>query len=94
MKLFFLIFFLTQFSKAEYRVFILKIENTQTQTAKTIKSTLDPEQYKSIYLLKPTETISYVDTWRCMGSTRDFMPLCNAPPKIEKPPQQNVQNKS
>ena len=96
--IFFLTFFYLQCTFAEYRVFVLKIENSKTKVTKTLKSTLDPNQYKTIYLLGADETISYVDTWRCMGATRDFKAMCSAPlrlpasaPKIAP---QNVQKKS
>ncbi len=82
---------------AEYRVFTLKITNTKTQISRTIKSTLDPEQYKSYYPLSNDEQISYVKTWRCRGPTRDFQALCESPmdPQITNPEtSQNVQNKS
>ena len=82
---------------AEYRVFTLKITNTKTQISRTIKSTLDPEQYKSYYPLGQDEQISYVKTWRCRGATRDFAALCEAPlsPQMSTPEtSQIVQNKS
>ncbi len=95
---FLLTFFYLQYSFAEYRVFVLKIENSKTKVVKTLKSTLDPNQYKTIYLLGTDETISYVDTWRCMGATRDFKALCAAPIRLPsatpKADSQNVQNKS
>jgi hypothetical protein len=87
----------SEFSQAEYRVFTLKITNSKTQVSRTIKSTLDPEQYKSYYPLNNDEQISYVKTWRCRGSTRDFQALCEAPlsPQLTTPEtSQNVQNKS
>ena len=82
---------------AEYRVFVLKITDSKTGQTKTLKSTLDPEQYKTIYLLQPTQTITYIDTWLCRGATRDHTPLCTSPKKITGdtiPDSQNVQNKS
>lgn len=63
-------------AKAEYRVFILEITDSQSGAVRTVKSTLDPDQYKTIYLLKATETIQYVDTWRCPGFTGQLKPLC------------------
>jgi len=89
--------FYSQLLFGEYRVFVLKIENSKNQTSKIIKSTLDPQQYKSIYLLNSDETITYVDTWRCLGATRDFTPLCRSPKnqkQIQQTDSQNVQNKS
>lgn len=92
-----LVILFSELSHAEYRVFTLKITNTKTQISRTIKSTLDPEQYKSFYPLSNEEQISYVKTWRCRGSTRDFAALCEAPmaPQLSAPEtSQNVQNKS
>lgn len=92
-----LVILFSEFTHAEYRVFTLKITNTKTQISRTIKSTLDPEQYKSYYPLGQDEQISYVKTWRCRGPTRDFTALCEAPlsPQISTPEtSQNVQNKS
>jgi hypothetical protein len=96
--IFFAILFYLQNTFAEYRVFVLKIENSKTKVIKTLKSTLDPNQYKNIYLLSPDETISYVDTWRCQGAVRNFKALCStvrkpSVPSNETPPQ-NVQKKS
>ena len=82
---------------AEYRVFVLKITNTKTLEVKTVNSTLDPEQYKSFYLMTPDETITYVNTWRCRGATRDYKALCEGPAQIKKIPivsPQDVQKKS
>jgi hypothetical protein len=87
----------SKITHAEYRVFTLKITNTKTQISRTIKSTLDPEQYKSYYPLSNDEQITYVKTWRCRGATRDFAALCEAPisPQFSNPEaSQNVQNKS
>lgn len=66
-------------AKAEYRVFILEITNTKQNTTRTIKSTLDPLQYQSIYPLAPNESITYTDTWRCRGNTAFLTTLCNKP---------------
>jgi hypothetical protein len=85
----------SQLALAEYRVFTLKITNSKTLIRRTIKSTLDPEQYKSFYPLNNDEQISYVKTWRCQGATSDFKALCEAPiaPQIPTPDtSQNVQN--
>lgn len=100
-KIFFTIFILLQFKSnfafAEYRVFVLKITNTKTSEVKTINSTLDPEQYKSFYLIKPEESITYVNTWRCRGATRDYKALCEGPAQLKKKAvesSQDVQKKS
>ena len=92
---FVILFSLSAYS--EYRVYTLKITNSRQQTSRTIKSTLDPEQYKMFYPLQKEEAISYVKTWRCLGTTQDFAALCEAPLKTPDTPKntsQNVQNKS
>lgn len=73
---FFLILLTLVSARAEYRVFVLEITNTQDGSIRTIKSTLDPDQYRKIHLLKNNETIQYVDTWRCPGFTGQLKPLC------------------
>lgn len=75
-------------SLAEYRVFLLTITNSKTNSARTVKSTLDPEQYKMIYLLKPDESITYTATWRCRGNTSELSPLCENPNRASLTPQQ------
>lgn len=81
-KLFILIFMFSFHSaRAEYRVFVLQITNSKTQASRTLYSTLDPLQYKSIYPLALDESINYVDTWRCKGHTGHFKILCAKPPQ-------------
>lgn len=43
-----------------------------------VESNLDPEQYRQYHLIRPDETITYVDTWRCYGRT-DFKEYCRSP---------------
>ena len=69
------------FSFAEYRVFKLEFTNTKTNQTRQIQSTLDPEQFKSIYPLKADETVTYVQTWRCKGNTSQYQPHCQSPEK-------------
>ncbi|AGH95865.1 hypothetical protein [Pseudobdellovibrio exovorus] len=64
---------------AEYRVFVLHIQDQATESTRQVQSTLDPEQYKSVYPLKPSEIITYVDTWRCRGRTDFFKEHCPNP---------------
>lgn len=77
--------------RAEYRVFVLQIENTQTQNIRTVKSTLDPEQYKTLYPVHPDEVVTYTNTWLCRGSTAGLQGLCEAPLSPE-PDSKKVQN--
>ena len=66
--------------QAEYRVFTLLIENKKTLVNRQIESTLDPEQFITIYPLSPDEKITYVDTWMCKGRTDFLKPHCDKPP--------------
>lgn len=81
LKQWWLLFFISIFTDgvhAEYRVFKLQLTNTKTKQVRQIQSTLDPDQYKSLYEPKD-ETITYVQTWRCKGSTDHFAPHCQSP---------------
>jgi hypothetical protein len=77
------LFFLAQTAKAEYRVFILLLNNSKTSTARQIQTTLDPEQYKTLYPLNEGEDLTYVDTWMCKGRTDFFKPHCDKPEKVK-----------
>lgn len=66
---------------AEYRVFSLIIVNQKSQATRQIQSTLDPEQYRTLYPLNADEIIAYVDTWRCKGRTDWLQPHCENPNK-------------
>lgn len=61
------------------------LETTTTQPPTTVatssrfvESTLDPEQYRGYYFVAPDEIVTYVDTWRCRGSTNG-RPHCPSP---------------
>lgn len=72
---------------------MLHVINSKTKVAKQILSTLDPEQYRSLYPLSQDEKITYVQTWRCFGRTDSFTPICDKPDK--KPahvPSQSLEN--
>lgn len=83
MKAFLFVFLLSLNAFAEYRVFTLMITNTKTGENRQFDSTLDPEQYLTFFTLKPDETISYTQTWRCKGRTSDFKAHCAQPEKRE-----------
>lgn len=72
-------------AQAEYRVFMLLLENKKTGAARQIQSTLDPEQYVSLYPLARDEVMTYVQTWRCPGRTDFFKPTCPNPKLDSKP---------
>lgn len=60
---------------------MLLVSNPKMATARQIQTTLDPEQFKTIYPLNEGESLSYVDTWMCKGRTDDFRPHCDKPVK-------------
>lgn len=76
-----IIFFITSHAVAEYRVFSLIIVNQKNQATRQIQSTLDPQQYKTLYPLNSDEIIAYVDTWRCRGRTDWLQTHCENPNK-------------
>ncbi len=80
---FFLFFFIhfafVSISYGEYRVYLLKIENTETGQIREPSSTLDPSQYIGYYPLKKNEFLTLSDTWMCYGRTDYFQPLCKKP---------------
>lgn len=65
--------------KAEYRMFVLEINNSKMQKSRTVYSTMDPLQYKTIYPLAADESIEYTATWRCRGNTSGFKIHCARP---------------
>ena len=71
-------------AQAEYRVFLLKIQQSSADPKvpgpfRLIESNLDPEQYLRYYPIYPGEKISYIDTWRCRGRTDWFQSYCKSP---------------
>ncbi len=77
----FMLMLLTSPSRAEYRVFRLQIKDTTNPNAqpKEVVTTLDPFQYVGYYPRKSTETVDYVDTWRCPDDTSHFLDYCPSP---------------
>jgi hypothetical protein len=79
LHVFIILAFLPLALKAEYRVFTLHIINPETHITRQVETTLDPDQFKSVYPLQKPETISYVETWRCLGRTDFFKTYCDNP---------------
>lgn len=80
---------------AEYRAFMLHMVNSKTKVIKQILTTLDPDQYRTLYPIAADEKLTYVQTWRCYGRTDGFTPICDRPDK--KPahiPSQSPENSS
>lgn len=63
---------------AEYRVFVLQITSADGNV-KTFESTLDPDQYRGYYPLRPDDKIFYTDTWMCKGRTVGYDKHCENP---------------
>ncbi len=76
-----LILLINQSGHAEYRAFMLHLTNSKTKVVRQMLSTLDPEQYRTLYPLGPDESITYVQTWRCFGRTDSFRTICSKPDK-------------
>jgi len=85
------ILFFTISTQAEYRVFELLIQNTQTKEERTLASTLDPFQYPGYYDIKKDETVLYTSTWMCWGDTSYHTPLCPNPNPNPSPTQSPAQ---
>lgn len=77
--IFLFLFFSSTYLNAEYRVFKLQFKNSKTNQIRQIQSTLDPEQYKTLFPLTEGEILTYVQTWRCPGSTSHFKAHCLSP---------------
>jgi len=58
-------------AKAEYRVFVLKIEDSTTGQSRTVTTTLDHIQYPEYYPVRTSETVSISETWMCRNRS-DF----------------------
>lgn len=67
-------------SFSEYRVFLLNIKNRTTGQVQLVPSTLDPEQYKSLFPQLNAD-LAYSETWLCKGNTSNYKPLCPNPTK-------------
>jgi hypothetical protein len=81
MRLFagFLVLLLSLPCRAEYRVFTLHIIEQKSKATRQVETTLDPEQYRSLYPLKYSEEITYIETWWCKGNTSHLKAHCDNP---------------
>ena len=64
---------------SEYRVFELRIVNTETDESRTVRSTLDWIQYRDYHHLSRDERVELVDHWMCWKRSGQFKPLCRRP---------------
>lgn len=81
----FILMLLLSVAKAEYRVFELVIQNQNTNSERTITSSLDPLQYPGYYDLSPGEIVLYRDTWMCWGDTSYNKSYCKKPEPNQSP---------
>lgn len=70
---------------AEYRAFELRIEKIENpEEFRTFVSSLDPQQYRGYFPVKPDERIYYTSSWMCRGRTGGFRKACENP-KLREP---------
>jgi hypothetical protein len=66
-------------SRAEYRAYELRIEDTEKSKSRTVLTVLDHLQYPQYYPLNKGETIAYVDSWMCFENMSFFRKICAKP---------------
>jgi hypothetical protein len=59
-------------ARAEYRVYILNIEDSTTGQSRTVTTTLDDLQYPGYYPVRSSEVVSIAETWMCRYTRSDF----------------------
>lgn len=59
-------------ARAEYRVYVLKIEDSTTGQSRAVTTTLDDLQYPGYYPVRASETVSIAETWMCRYTRSDF----------------------
>lgn len=74
-------------ARAEYRAFRLAIEDKKNGTARTVVTTLDPNQYGAYHYLKSGEVARIEKTWMCRNRSDGFQPICPAPADLEQSPE-------
>jgi hypothetical protein len=87
---------LTISALAEYRVFQLQILTYQPDgltvaETQSFPHTLDPEQYRGYFPVRPNQKIQYTDTWLCPGRTSHHKPFCPNPRAISTTEGQDLQ---
>ena len=86
--LIFLVFGLVaSLARADYRAYELTITNADTGATRTVVSTLDHLQYPGYHPLSSREIIRLSGTWRCLGPSYHYRPICPrpAPAPAQKP---------
>ncbi len=81
--MFIYLLFLVINANAEYRAFEHEIVNIETNSKRSIASTLDPDQYPGYYPVEKNEVVVMKNTWICYGDTSKAEKICPNP-RLEK----------
>ena len=57
---------------AEYRVYILTIEDSTSGQSRSVTTTLDDRQYPEYYPVRLSERVSIAETWKCRHTRSDL----------------------
>ena len=57
---------------AEYRVYILKIDDSTTGQSRVVTTTLDDLQYPEYFPVRLNEKVSIAETWKCRHTRSDI----------------------
>lgn len=68
-------------AQAEFRVFRLKIVNSETGTDREVVSRLDDLQYAGYFPIKRSESVTIEQTWMCYERNDYTGTLCPPPPE-------------
>lgn len=66
-------------AQAEYRVYKLKITDTEKKTSREVLSILMPAAYIYYHPVRSTEAVEIVDHWMCFQRSDGFKKLCTRP---------------
>lgn len=64
---------------AEYRVYKLKITDTESKAAREVLSTMMPAAYIVYYPIRSTEMVEIIDHWMCWKRSDGFQKYCSRP---------------
>lgn len=71
--------FVAFFAASEYRVYQLKITDTQTKKSREVLSTMMPQAYIVYYPIRSTEMVEIVDHWMCWKRSDGYQKPCTRP---------------
>ncbi len=87
-------FLLTPPAHAEYRVYKLKITDTEKKTSREVLSTLMPAAYLYYYPVRSTESVVIEDHWMCFARSDGFKKPCTRPfASLEQSPKTGSQER-